>query len=558
MKLKLKKILTSCLLALIFIFSYVLLKSYLISLTEKSTIVLNKNWDITINSKEYKNVNLDNFTFPVTNKGDIIVMKRKLPQTTSIKHGMILFRTYHSTIDAYLNNELIYEYGKDLHKQNKMVGSGYYWFELNDNYQNKELKIVLNVTENKAFSNLEEILLEDESDCIKNLIISNLIEIIICLFLFVIGICCLGVLIYMKTFDKEHRILFWISLFSIIVSLWKVCGYAILEVLTSNHSMMAHIEFLSLYIVPIPILLFLNESRCKKYLKLSLRILITINITFVIISIGLNELNIVHYPGSLEVFHLLMLVETIILFIFSINQIKEKNSMSQKVLLRGIVILAIFIIVDLARFNISKFLKMKDSIASSSIMPIGFMIFIVSMFGSYIYNMIDFYCKTAEKRTLLQMAFTDALTKIGNRTKCEDLFSKLEDKKIPLSIINFDLNNFKHVNDTYGHVIGDKLLVDFAKILNENYKNYGFVGRMGGDEFIVVLENNDEEYILESIRLLQEKINEENDINNNEFNISTAYGYETNKHNINRSIWNMYEVADKKMYQCKEEIKSRE
>lgn len=556
MKLKVKKVLVSCLISLILIFLYIFVKKYLFSLTEKGTISLNDHWDITINSKEYKNINIDNFTFPVTNKGDVIVMKTKLPENKKVNHGMIQCRTYHCVIDAYLNNECVYSYGSKLANDNKMVGSGYYWFVLNDKYQNKELKIVLNVTENNVFSNVKGVLLENESDCIKNLIINNLIEIFICLFLFVIGICCLLVLLYTRILDREHRILLYISLFSISISLWMVCGYGIIEVLTNNHSLMAYIEFLSLYFAPIPILLFLNEIMNKRYLKVMLKALIIINAIFEIIGIIFNSLNIFHYPDLLAIFHVLMILESIVLFICSISQINENKTLSENILSRGVIILIILVIIDVSRFYIGKFLKFNDSISNNSLVPLGVLTFIVSMFGSYLYNLVDFYYKAAEKKSLLKMAFTDVLTKIPNRTKCEDMFNQLEHANIPLTVINFDLNNFKYVNDTFGHIVGDKLLIEFARILAENYKDIGFVGRMGGDEFIVLLKNNNESYIVETLISLKQKINEANNLNN-EFSISTAYGYETNKNNINRSIWNMYEMADKKMYKCKEQYKSR-
>lgn len=64
----------------------------------------------------------------------------------------------------------------------------------------------------------------------------------------------------------------------------------------------------------------------------------------------------------------------------------------------------------------------------------------------------------------------------------------------PLSLIMADINKFKLVNDKYGHVIGDKVLKDFAKILtNSIRKNSDWVARYGGDEFLIVLNNTNEE-----------------------------------------------------------------
>lgn len=53
----------------------------------------------------------------------------------------------------------------------------------------------------------------------------------------------------------------------------------------------------------------------------------------------------------------------------------------------------------------------------------------------------------------------------------------------------FDLNDLKLTNDTYGHVMGDKLIITFANVLKETIGYFNFVGRFGGDEFIAVMYN---------------------------------------------------------------------
>jgi diguanylate cyclase (GGDEF)-like protein len=59
-----------------------------------------------------------------------------------------------------------------------------------------------------------------------------------------------------------------------------------------------------------------------------------------------------------------------------------------------------------------------------------------------------------------------------------------------VSLISFDLNHFKELNDTHGHLFGDQLLKRVANILGENFKAGNFAGRYGGDEFLIVLPNS--------------------------------------------------------------------
>jgi diguanylate cyclase (GGDEF)-like protein len=87
-----------------------------------------------------------------------------------------------------------------------------------------------------------------------------------------------------------------------------------------------------------------------------------------------------------------------------------------------------------------------------------------------------------------QRASRDALTGLENRLSVE---SKIEHRILagqPFSVVILDLNGFKQVNDSYGHLAGDELLKQFAKELRSASRSTDLVGRWGGDEFIVVLE----------------------------------------------------------------------
>ncbi len=85
----------------------------------------------------------------------------------------------------------------------------------------------------------------------------------------------------------------------------------------------------------------------------------------------------------------------------------------------------------------------------------------------------------------------DSLTKLLNRDMVCSYIDYLIKNKIPFSAAITDIDNFKNINDNYGHMTGDKALEIFAKTLEESVEN-GVVGRFGGDEFITVLEGVNE------------------------------------------------------------------
>ncbi len=97
---------------------------------------------------------------------------------------------------------------------------------------------------------------------------------------------------------------------------------------------------------------------------------------------------------------------------------------------------------------------------------------------------------TEARQEIEEMATTDALTKLYNRrflmARFEEEFQRASREKKNLCCILMDIDHFKAVNDTYGHSRGDDILVEVAARLKSATRNYDFVARFGGEEFLVI------------------------------------------------------------------------
>ncbi len=95
-----------------------------------------------------------------------------------------------------------------------------------------------------------------------------------------------------------------------------------------------------------------------------------------------------------------------------------------------------------------------------------------------------------------RLAYTDYLTGLYNRRAFISMLKMEVDrakrKKEKLSLILLDVDNFKEINDTYGHLAGDKVLQEISQIISSNLRTYDFVGRYGGEEFIICLPDTSE------------------------------------------------------------------
>lgn len=88
---------------------------------------------------------------------------------------------------------------------------------------------------------------------------------------------------------------------------------------------------------------------------------------------------------------------------------------------------------------------------------------------------------------LEKLSQTDALTQSHNRKACDEIIKKLCNDNSNFSLILFDIDDFKKINDTHGHIVGDEVLIKITSLIRENIRSRDLLARWGGEEFIVLL-----------------------------------------------------------------------
>jgi len=184
-------------------------------------------------------------------------------------------------------------------------------------------------------------------------------------------------------------------------------------------------------------------------------------------------------------------------------------------------------------------------------LSLNFMITSAVMFAIVI--VINNYFDSEHKR-IYKHSITDPLTGIYNRRY---LFYQLENVRSNsnqgFTLLMMDLNNFKRVNDTYGHVVGDEVLREFGKVLNQACRQGDIPSRYGGDEFVIVLFNSKEsdvEIVQKRIDVLFLPVME----NYKDTGLSVGYGVAESN---GRDIEVIMQVADDHLYKNKEALKEK-
>lgn len=153
----------------------------------------------------------------------------------------------------------------------------------------------------------------------------------------------------------------------------------------------------------------------------------------------------------------------------------------------------------------------------------------------------------------------DPLTGLSNRRAFERLLDQEIERskrgKTPVSLAILDLDDFKVINDTWGHLKGDEVLIDIADLLSRNSRRYDLVARIGGEEFAIIISGVG---LFKAEQMLNRFLDQVREMKftspdgREKFNISCSVGLTTYKGLAELEMNNFIEHADKALYKAKE------
>ena len=261
----------------------------------------------------------------------------------------------------------------------------------------------------------------------------------------------------------------------------------------------------------------------------------------------------IELPNILNIYYIISFLNIIIVIYTCYLEAKLKNPLMPIVALSSLVIF-FFVLID--------FLNLKFSFYDNNILlyKYSLLVFIITIgfmyFSKFISDITNANSIIQNNQTLKSIAYTDELTKLKNRAAFDKMLCSLSSKRInsnEIAIIVFDLNRLKSINDTLGHIIGDKYIKLCADCLNKVFINGEHVFRIGGDEFVVISTNTNLTSQQEKIKILYETFERYSYGN---LQLSVAYGFEFYDSYLDKDIYSTFNRADKKMYMFKSRQKS--
>jgi len=247
----------------------------------------------------------------------------------------------------------------------------------------------------------------------------------------------------------------------------------------------------------------------------------------------------------------MILMVILILGYIIINKFYKKYTINQNVLRQSLS----YIIFSNFVFSIIISVLVKDFIVLTSLIPSYWMISIIGGLISV------FFVEYVLKTQYLLMKYekestTDFLTGLNNVRQFDAIWNTLISnatvKNERLSLLMIDIDHFKHVNDTFGHPIGDSILVELGQILKEASRSFDVVSRNGGEEFSVILPDCPNHQAIE----IAERIRREVEIHNfqvshkESIHITVSIGVATYPETVNDTD-QIVDIADECLYKAK-------
>ena len=309
-------------------------------------------------------------------------------------------------------------------------------------------------------------------------------------------------------------------------------------------------------------LMFFRDSvmsmKNNSALKISYRILMWTEILSYSVILILDLTSAIHMTSFLLFIQLCMCVEAVYILSLMIVLIRHGRKDGK------IILIAFSIFVSCAGIDVLSYAASIywgiNAYSDGRIASLGTVILVAFLICHFTLSIFTKYKDDHEKEVLYKLAYSDELTKVYNRRYCERIMDELTEKQQHYTIFSFDLNNLKKINDNMGHQYGDALISGFANILKETFTEDAVVGRMGGDEFIVLLDDKDihshdhSKEIKKYYEILERYNRQEEN-----FQFSASYGYadmeEIKPVDGVVDSRKVYALADNRMYEMKSQNK---
>ena len=490
--------------------------------------------------------------------GESIRLTRTLADAPELPSACLFFRNLHCAVSIHLDGDRLYTDGAADYESHKMAGRHLCFVPLPASYAGKQLTIELVSAEEKTVYSVGPFLFGLEQDLFTHFLKTRLYTFYVALFLCIFGVLQLLWLPFPASTDVSYYKLLFSAFITLVYGVYLLGYYNLFDLFTDIPNINTMLEHLSLYLVPCALSGYI-ASITEGKLRLIYTSFVVVDILVVLLELTLHFMNAVHFTRFLLVCYAIGYIETVpFLFLLLRGWGKHRKSyydrledLADRMVIYGFLTYVAGIIIDGAVFMYTRYTGGQEAVVTIPFTTVTCLIYTFALCVHYFLHGVMSLRTEATRQKLQEKAYSDSLTGLSNRGECELVLSRLGREYRQFTIISFDLDDLKQVNDTLGHAEGDRMLRTFSALLKETFADATLTGRMGGDEFLVILTgeiNGKAEKLLKELSEKADAFNRKETV----FQIRFSYGVARNGDaKFGRRANDIYMLADARMYDMK-------
>lgn len=499
---------------------------------------LNRNW------KDSNSGVIFNLPYDLDLEKDAVhSFSTRLPQDFSHPQE-ILIRGSLQDVIVKLDGNIIYSF--DLRNESGSVpyASLWHYISIPRDSQGAELEITLHSPFKSMSGIVNEVFYGSENDLSTHVLINYGGRLLLGLLALFIGVLFVLLSIFVDKI-KDNDVLY-IGFFGIAIAIWMIAESRTLQFFIDSQYIQGALAYLMLALIPIPMIVYIKQRVLPRFKKIYLYIVIIYSVQLIAI-ILLQAFGIMAFFESVVVTQVSIVAGVIFTIVLLSHEYKHHPE--RKVAKRFIIYFAILggiMLIEIIAFSSKDFNMMSIYVQWLAI------VFIFMLFVRYVY-VISMNTKDRIKNDMLaELVYQDKLTGGKNRHAFEEdldhIFNE-EHLRKALSIVYFDFDDLKMINDNYGHLAGDQILKEGYELINSVFGRQGSCYRIGGDEFSCLLKN--ESYVEYNIKINQliEKLEVHNA--DQKYSIHISHGIASYDEKLDFKPSDLVKRADQKMYEQK-------
>lgn len=374
---------------------------------------------------------------------------------------------------------------------------------------------------------------------------------------FLIASLGIAFILFYLPLRKKHIIgseMLYLGLFALIIGTFMLTDNRMLQLILRNGHIYHTIAELSMTLITIPLFLYLGKMYSEYSVIMVQGACLLSAIDFAVCFV-LNLSGTLDYHESLRLTHItygILIAMVIYAMIKGFYQHRKQHLFQNLYHNIGILCLSCGTLLDVL------LLWFGNAPETSFFTRIGVLLFLLMEAIQVTIRLMSNYQEGVRTQLLSRLAYHDGLTDLLNRTSYMEELKKLDEShNFHVLLALYDVNNLKYVNDTYGHQKGDEMIRRVADALREHLGPLGKCYRIGGDEFVFLSTVPDpEKEFLKYQKEFEASLGTLKLPDGTEHPITVAMGYSILSHNMSRSMDDIVQEADTKMYEAKRKMKA--